>query len=388
MSQSYVNLEPGTRVPKTGTYQCCFCGPGGIASMLTSIGGISNDAIQAHSRKSTRKHFREGERFDECPNCAQGTGWSLQAEAQAAEVMASAVSSSISAVPDSRPVDPHAPALVLLAGDGTERAVRPLLTKGTTFVGAGVGGANGAWVQGEGVANTHCRIETDGQTYSIVSQAAAGTSVNETKITRSALQDGDLITIGTVRMRFRRGTSPPQAPLTEAKKPEDEVRRPEEAPVQPATGEGLAPEQAQSGVKSVVLPADGSPESTGDLFTRTFAACQEQGLNQADAQILTESICQAVQIAGVSPAVRDVVIPRLIQAYIAAGSPKKADPENQSELKEVFLKGLDEASLAAPRPLNAEREGGGPQAGAIAHAACQRGEAQFRAQSIGRGDEV
>ncbi len=121
------------------------------------------------------------------------------------------------AIPGSTEADPNVPTLVLLAGDGTEGSATPILTNGTTFVGSAVGGVSGLCVQGDGVANTHCRIETDGQVYSIVNQASAGTSVNGTKVTRSPLQDGDIIIIGAVRMRFTCGASQKEKPSTEVK---------------------------------------------------------------------------------------------------------------------------------------------------------------------------
>lgn len=72
----HVNLSPGTRVPKTGTYECCFCGPNGMAAMGAVI-HPNNPAFKVLSSRSMRRHFIEGETFSECPNCGKGTGWSL-----------------------------------------------------------------------------------------------------------------------------------------------------------------------------------------------------------------------------------------------------------------------------------------------------------------------
>lgn len=74
----YGNLSPGTRVPKTGDYKCLICGPDGLASISTSSLGRSHAFSSLGRAGGTRKFFREGELFDQCPNCDGMTGWELQ----------------------------------------------------------------------------------------------------------------------------------------------------------------------------------------------------------------------------------------------------------------------------------------------------------------------
>jgi hypothetical protein len=73
----YGNLSPGSRVPKSGTYKCVICGPGGLASICAPSLGSSHFFSALGGRGETKKFFREGDVFDQCPNCAGMTGWEL-----------------------------------------------------------------------------------------------------------------------------------------------------------------------------------------------------------------------------------------------------------------------------------------------------------------------
>jgi ankyrin repeat protein/DNA-directed RNA polymerase subunit RPC12/RpoP len=82
--------RPGDKVPKTGTYKCLMCGPGGAVmhalNLATGLAGIKPAGLAASLPTSTRC-FREGEQFTKCPNCAalaadagttsDMTGWDL-----------------------------------------------------------------------------------------------------------------------------------------------------------------------------------------------------------------------------------------------------------------------------------------------------------------------
>ncbi len=63
-----VDLTPGGTVPETGKYRCTSCGKGRLASR----GASTNEA-----REATVKHFKEGRKFTECPNCEDVTEWEL-----------------------------------------------------------------------------------------------------------------------------------------------------------------------------------------------------------------------------------------------------------------------------------------------------------------------
>ncbi|NLW51605.1 MAG: FHA domain-containing protein [Candidatus Brocadiaceae bacterium] len=53
------------------------------------------------------------------------------------------------------------------------------------------------------VSRTHCRVEFDGSFYWLVDcDSHNGTFVNERRVTRSMLYDGDMIRVGHVSLRF------------------------------------------------------------------------------------------------------------------------------------------------------------------------------------------
>lgn len=81
------NLKPGTKVPRTGSYTCIYCGPEGLgASHLRTAAktlGISF-SLPPHLRMAPpRQGFKEGDIFPSCPNCQRDpsgvdpTGWAL-----------------------------------------------------------------------------------------------------------------------------------------------------------------------------------------------------------------------------------------------------------------------------------------------------------------------
>lgn len=77
MKPRHENLTPGTKVPETGVYECCFCGQGGIGAIFAGIlPGSQGNAFANLPQKAMRRHFSVGAEFDQCPNCGIGTGWS------------------------------------------------------------------------------------------------------------------------------------------------------------------------------------------------------------------------------------------------------------------------------------------------------------------------
>ena len=76
----YSNLQHGSVVPRTGKWECVFCGQGGMAEMMAKTiaeSGLSPGKLSAHSKKGTVRFFKEGTTFSECPHCGMATGWSL-----------------------------------------------------------------------------------------------------------------------------------------------------------------------------------------------------------------------------------------------------------------------------------------------------------------------
>lgn len=81
----YLNLQPGTTVPKTGKYKCEFCGAGGIADIMGDLlgqngVGFDGSGLNAHGQTGTTGVFHAGEIFPQCPKCGDATGWSLVEE--------------------------------------------------------------------------------------------------------------------------------------------------------------------------------------------------------------------------------------------------------------------------------------------------------------------
>jgi len=72
-----------------------------------------------------------------------------------------------------------------------------------TFFGTATTGINGVTIKGAGVGIVHCRIARDRNgAYWVTNEFGKGTYVNDTQVTRAVLQDGDIITIGEIRMQF------------------------------------------------------------------------------------------------------------------------------------------------------------------------------------------
>jgi hypothetical protein len=77
----HANLAPGSVVPVSGKYRCCFCGQGGIADIAAKVFGDlamgGGAQFQAKANQNEVRYFQAGKRFGECPNCGGGTGWTL-----------------------------------------------------------------------------------------------------------------------------------------------------------------------------------------------------------------------------------------------------------------------------------------------------------------------
>ena len=118
MGERFVNLTPGEIVPKSGTYKCNVCMLGGLVDVTLKAlikkgaiknikvapdfdwgnteairavrnafiaGGISSGVFRGDLADLKRQiegreimhFFNEGEKFIECPNCGESTGWTL-----------------------------------------------------------------------------------------------------------------------------------------------------------------------------------------------------------------------------------------------------------------------------------------------------------------------
>lgn len=84
------NLKPGSKVPRTGTYKCIYCGPTGMgASLLKSTlqsMGLPYTAPLLATKKPPHTFFSEGDIFPSCPNCkadpsgSDPTGWTFESK--------------------------------------------------------------------------------------------------------------------------------------------------------------------------------------------------------------------------------------------------------------------------------------------------------------------
>lgn len=73
------NLAPGETVPKTGTYVCIFCTVRRTLSQFAlGIPDPQGPSDPFDPRGNTVKFFRAGEKFDYCPKCGKGTGWTFR----------------------------------------------------------------------------------------------------------------------------------------------------------------------------------------------------------------------------------------------------------------------------------------------------------------------
>lgn len=88
-----LNLLPGSHVPRTGVYRCTMCAHGDAAVLQVladyarrqgvdpaSLGAKLGGAGIGAGEPITRRTFRAGERFDECPRHRGATGWSFAAD--------------------------------------------------------------------------------------------------------------------------------------------------------------------------------------------------------------------------------------------------------------------------------------------------------------------
>jgi hypothetical protein len=76
----YVNLAPGSIVPKSGKYKCEFCGEGGVADFLAKRmkgSGLYTGRLESLGKQTSIRYFEAGKKFTECPNCGPATGWTL-----------------------------------------------------------------------------------------------------------------------------------------------------------------------------------------------------------------------------------------------------------------------------------------------------------------------
>lgn len=81
------NLGTGSKVPRTGTYKCHYCGPEGMGAVLLKrtlkIAGLPYSPPPSARAQPPYKFFKEGDTFPSCPNCknessgADPTGWSF-----------------------------------------------------------------------------------------------------------------------------------------------------------------------------------------------------------------------------------------------------------------------------------------------------------------------
>lgn len=69
------NYEPGSVVPESGKYVCCFCGMADAFEGILGGSDLDVEGLSKHER--TTRRFSEGDRFDECPSCGPATGWDL-----------------------------------------------------------------------------------------------------------------------------------------------------------------------------------------------------------------------------------------------------------------------------------------------------------------------
>lgn len=87
------NLSPNTIVPKSGLYYCCMCKDGDSAIRNVAaeyarekgidpkmLEGIFGAAGISSNEPTTRKSYKLGDRFGECPRHESATGWTLEKE--------------------------------------------------------------------------------------------------------------------------------------------------------------------------------------------------------------------------------------------------------------------------------------------------------------------
>ena len=110
-NKRFINLAPGSFVPKSGEYKCNVCMEGGMLDAILKafikknvIKGAENlignhedvkivkrmmkedkelrrsleyPTDQQLEGKETIKFFQQGNKFTECPNCGRSSGWTL-----------------------------------------------------------------------------------------------------------------------------------------------------------------------------------------------------------------------------------------------------------------------------------------------------------------------
>jgi len=134
--------------------------------------------------------------------------------------------------------------LEVLNSDGGTKSVHALTCE-CTFLGRGVAGTNGIEISGTGVSFVHCRVTVKEGECTIVNESDNGTYVNEEKIQRAALHDGDTISIGDVRVCFHGDVSALRG----------HVREEVPAARRPARPEIVVPAEGMSGVDAKKPPS-------------------------------------------------------------------------------------------------------------------------------------
>lgn len=122
------NLAPNTVVPKSGLYYCCMCKDAdpvlrdAVAKYAREKGvntkmleGVFGAAGISSNEPTTRKQFKVGDIFNQCPRHQAATGWTLEKEEStpAADPVSSAEKDHSE---QSKPVDREGSKLALLAG--------------------------------------------------------------------------------------------------------------------------------------------------------------------------------------------------------------------------------------------------------------------------------
>jgi len=93
------NFRPGTLVPKTGTYKCCYCGPDGMGAVAMKIAmqtmqsmGVPYNAPPSSLQKPPQRFLEKGKPFPSCPDCmndpsgSDPTGWDFVSEKESKPV--------------------------------------------------------------------------------------------------------------------------------------------------------------------------------------------------------------------------------------------------------------------------------------------------------------
>src|SRR5215207_9619408 len=70
ISGDYVNLSPGTPVPRSGNYECIICAKGGFQNSTASrLFGEAEANRRLKAQKPTSQFFNQDTILPPCPNC-------------------------------------------------------------------------------------------------------------------------------------------------------------------------------------------------------------------------------------------------------------------------------------------------------------------------------